>query len=178
MDVSREVQRFSELLRLRIVASGMTQRAVERKLGWSAGYVSQLLRGNQDLKLKQIYAILKAIGVPSEDLLADFARARAPCAEGRLSLPYVGALRTRFEEPAYRQQPMDLQELLTQLRPMVRELVRETLAASPQEDLGAVAREAALKEEERAGGAPPSLRRPAESSRKDAPPEHPKRGRR
>ena len=119
MDVAHEVQRFSELLRLRIVASGLTQRAVERKLGWSTGYVSQLLRGNQDLKLKQVYAILGAIGVSPDELAADIMRARSPQRVGEVA----AALHS---SPSWGGE-MQLRELLDQLRPMIRQMVQEEL---------------------------------------------------
>jgi len=162
MDVDHEVQRFSELLRLRIVASGKTQRSVEQMLGWSAGYVSQLLRGRQDLKLKQILAILATIGATPEDLLADLARPRKPWS------PTAGGPADSAREEAETR----ITELLPQLWPMVREMVRETLEAQgAQETQGPEVFHLRPRKEAREDGegAPPFLRPRARSSPKGDP---------
>lgn len=49
-------------LRLVLLEKGVDQKAVEKKLGWSAGYLSQLLNGHVDLKIIQLYDVLEKIG--------------------------------------------------------------------------------------------------------------------
>lgn len=73
MDVSGDVKRLADFVRLKIRSTGHFQNAVERRLGWGEGYLSQLLRGNQDLKVKHVYAILRAIGVPPAEFFSQLA---------------------------------------------------------------------------------------------------------
>jgi len=54
--------RILERLRLEIYLSKVTQREIERRIGFSRGYLSQLLGGSVELKLWQLLAILHAIG--------------------------------------------------------------------------------------------------------------------
>lgn len=73
MDVAADVKRLADFVRLKIRSTGHFQNAVERRLGWGEGYLSQLLRGNQDLKVKHVYAILRAIGVPAAEFFSQLA---------------------------------------------------------------------------------------------------------
>jgi transcriptional regulator with XRE-family HTH domain len=68
---SAETQRLIELLRAKIRDSGLSQREVARRLGSQADYVSQLLRGNLDLKLRQVYEILSVVGIPPAAFFAE-----------------------------------------------------------------------------------------------------------
>lgn len=77
MDTSADVKRLADFLRLKIRSAGHFQNAVERRLGWGEGYVSQLLRGNQDLKVKHVYAILRVIGVSPAEFFAQLAALEA-----------------------------------------------------------------------------------------------------
>jgi transcriptional regulator with XRE-family HTH domain len=58
-----EVQRVAEALREAIRRKKISQRQVERVLGQGKGYLSQLLGGTVDLKLKHLFAVLAVIGV-------------------------------------------------------------------------------------------------------------------
>jgi transcriptional regulator with XRE-family HTH domain len=77
MDVSDDVKRLADFVRLKIRSTGHFQNAVERRLGWGEGYLSQLLRGNQDLKVKHVYAILRVIGVPPSEFFSQLAALEA-----------------------------------------------------------------------------------------------------
>jgi transcriptional regulator with XRE-family HTH domain len=57
------VQAVADHLRLCIQARRLTLRSIERQLGMPQGYLGQLLRGNLDLKLKHLLAVLAAIGM-------------------------------------------------------------------------------------------------------------------
>ncbi len=61
MDARSTTLRILESLRLSIYLSKTTQREIERRVGFSRGYLSQLLGGTVDLKLWQLLAILHAI---------------------------------------------------------------------------------------------------------------------
>lgn len=62
-----EVSRVAEALRDAIRKARTSQRAVELALGQSKGYLSQLLGGNLDLKLKHVFEILGVIGAEPAD---------------------------------------------------------------------------------------------------------------
>ncbi len=46
-----------------IRAAPFSQRQVERRAGFSRGYLSQLLAGNVDLKVRHILSVLDALGI-------------------------------------------------------------------------------------------------------------------
>lgn len=57
-------------LRWRIQLSPLTQRALERRLGFSKGYLSQVLRGHVDLKLNHLFSLLEALEVGPREFFA------------------------------------------------------------------------------------------------------------
>ena len=82
MDAQDTTHRIRERLRLLILRSPLTQRAVENRVGFSRGHLSQLLAGTLDLKYWHLLAILHAIEVePSEFFAALFPRRRHPALE-------------------------------------------------------------------------------------------------
>jgi transcriptional regulator with XRE-family HTH domain len=62
-----EVQRVSEALREAIRRRKTSQRQIERVLGQGKGYLSQLLGGNVDLKLKHVFAVLEVLGLAADE---------------------------------------------------------------------------------------------------------------
>lgn len=66
-----ETQRLSDALREAIRRKKISQREVERTLGQSKGYLSLLLHGNVDLKVKHVFAVLEVIGLEPEDFFVD-----------------------------------------------------------------------------------------------------------
>jgi len=66
MDPSHEVVAWSRGLRVLLAQRGASQRAVERRLGWAAGYLSQLLRPGRppELKARHLLAVLDALDEP------------------------------------------------------------------------------------------------------------------
>jgi len=74
--------RIVERLRLRILRSDLTQRAVESRVGFSRGYLSLLLNGTVELKYWHLLAILHAMKLePSEFFGELFPRRRHPALE-------------------------------------------------------------------------------------------------
>ncbi len=59
-------------LRKEIEDAGLTMREVDRKIGWGENKLSALVRGNIDLKLWQLLAVLEAIGKSEGDFFADY----------------------------------------------------------------------------------------------------------
>jgi len=62
MDPKTEAGRVLEEIRALIRESGISQRKIEQKAGFSKGYLSQLLANNLDLKYWHILAIVEAMG--------------------------------------------------------------------------------------------------------------------
>lgn len=58
-----EVQRVLSLLKRAIRSSGMSQKEVDRKIGVQPGYLSQVMIGRLDLKVKHLLRALEAIDV-------------------------------------------------------------------------------------------------------------------
>lgn len=62
-DVVRVRTRLREIVRL----SSVSQRQIEERLGWSRGYLSQVLQGHITLSIAHVLAILKTLGAePSQ----------------------------------------------------------------------------------------------------------------
>jgi len=66
-----ETRRLAEALREAIHKRKSSQRKVERALHQGKGYLSMLLNGKADLKLKQVIAVLGVIGVPPEEFFVE-----------------------------------------------------------------------------------------------------------
>lgn len=76
-DFQAQTRKALEEMRRRVRAAGASQREVERRAGFSKGYLSQLLAGKVDLKVWHVLAILDAVGGdPRDYFLSAFAGAR------------------------------------------------------------------------------------------------------
>ena len=62
MDWKLETQPALEEIRRMIKASGLSQRKVEQRAGFSRGYLSQILSRNLDLKVFHVLAVLDVLG--------------------------------------------------------------------------------------------------------------------
>lgn len=63
MPAEDDVQRVLSLLKRAIRSSGMSQKEVDRKIGVKPGYLSQVMIGRLDLKVKHLLRALEAIDV-------------------------------------------------------------------------------------------------------------------
>ena len=63
MSIDDEVHRATRLLETVIQAAGATRKELDLKLGAGPGYVSQVLTGRMELKLRHVLSILRALGV-------------------------------------------------------------------------------------------------------------------
>ncbi len=68
MDPKHETQRLLKWLRFLIQLSRHTQREIEIQVGFSRGYLSQLLNGHVEIKLRHLLLILDAIEIFPADL--------------------------------------------------------------------------------------------------------------
>ena len=74
-EVEVQVDRVCEALREVIRRKKSSLRQVEQVLGQGRGYMSQLLGGNVDIKLKHVFSVLAVIGVdPDEFFLNVYSR--------------------------------------------------------------------------------------------------------
>lgn len=65
------VAELSSRLRRAISDAGLSLREVEDRIGMGRDYLSQLLRGSVDLKLKHVFLILDAVGIDLESVARD-----------------------------------------------------------------------------------------------------------
>src|SRR5689334_23389548 len=63
MTIDDEVRRATKLLETVMQAAGLTRKDLDQRLGAGPGYVSQVLTGRMELKLRHILAILRALDV-------------------------------------------------------------------------------------------------------------------
>lgn len=73
-----EVARMLAVLRDAIRLARFTNREVERRLGWSSGYLSRLFAGLMELRVEHVLNVCSVIGFPP----GEFFRAVYPLAEG------------------------------------------------------------------------------------------------
>jgi transcriptional regulator with XRE-family HTH domain len=55
-------RRIADALRLAVEGAKLSLREVDRRLGWSENYLSQVLRGSVELKVSQVYDVLGVVG--------------------------------------------------------------------------------------------------------------------
>src|SRR6185436_14751564 len=63
MTIEDEVRRATKLLETVMQAAGLTRKDLDQRLGAGPGYVSQVLTGRMELKLRHILAVLHALDV-------------------------------------------------------------------------------------------------------------------
>jgi len=131
----RDSAQLIEGLTATLRAAKIRRAEIERRLGWSAGYVSRLLKGTIEMRLSHLFAILRAIEVPP----SEFFRYVFPLGSGfpQRALP-AGTL-----DPARRPIARG-NELDERIREVVMATFREMLEGLGQEeqDLSAAALEA------------------------------------
>lgn len=73
-----EAQRVLKLLDAAILKSRRSRREIERKLGWSQGYLGSLLRGRIGLKVWHVFALSRELGIEPLSLFLTAAPPRDP----------------------------------------------------------------------------------------------------
>jgi transcriptional regulator with XRE-family HTH domain len=63
-----EGQRLLQVLRTAMTVLGMNRKQVQNRAGFSAGYLSRLFRGAYEVRLEQLLAIARAIGLEPAEL--------------------------------------------------------------------------------------------------------------
>ena len=70
-EIDSEVRRIRHRLHAQVEDSDVPRHQVDRQLGHSNGYLSQLLAGTIDLKYRHVIAVLDAIGCPPPRFFQD-----------------------------------------------------------------------------------------------------------
>lgn len=145
MPAEDEVQKLLSLLKRAIRSSGRSQKEVDRQIGVQPGYLSQVMIGRLDLKLKHLLRALEAIEVEPSGFFKLAFPQRSGDAKGADLLSLISsdlALAEAFPErarvasdaasrPAIQQQPSESGSINDQeLRRMVARLLSEELNES------------------------------------------------
>ena len=77
----QEVLRLGEVLATVVRVSGRTRQSLEQQMGLSSGYLSKLLGGTVDLRLRHILMVIEAVGMEPVDFFR-LAFPRRPRTEG------------------------------------------------------------------------------------------------
>lgn len=62
MDIDAEIRRVAKLLETEIHVAGSSKRAVEKKLGVAAGYLTKVVKGGLELRLRHVLEVAEATG--------------------------------------------------------------------------------------------------------------------
>jgi transcriptional regulator with XRE-family HTH domain len=96
-ELAQEATRITRLLDQMIRVSGTSKNALEKRMGWSAGYLSRLANGSIELRLRHILLLAKAVGIsPAEFFHAAYPRPAGP--ESELA-SFLAALSPAAREP-------------------------------------------------------------------------------
>lgn len=71
MTTDAQVRHLMEVLALKIRRQRVTRRSIEQRMGWSHGYMTRLMSGVIELKLRHIFDILTMIGVSPAEFFAE-----------------------------------------------------------------------------------------------------------
>ena len=73
-----EAKRVLELLAAAIAESRRSRRDIERKLGWSRGYLGSVMRGRISLKVWHVFALSRELGIDPLSLFLTVSGPREP----------------------------------------------------------------------------------------------------
>ena len=134
-----EVGRARKLMEALIRAEGLTDHALDERLGRGAGYVSQVLGEQQDLKYRQILELLGAVGLePGLFFRALFLEPERPRQSGAMmdrfldSLERLGFQGTKLAPPPLAPQ-LEPAELDRRIRNAIQEALGGRGAEAPAE---------------------------------------------
>ena len=134
MTIDDEVRRATKLLETVMQAAGLTRKDLDQKLGAGPGYVSQVLTGRMELKLRHVIAILRALEVDPAVFLQTLYPENRPATDAVVMEEFL----RRYQQLGFGPRPvppapvLDTQELGT----LIRSAVREALSEPPEADTG------------------------------------------
>ncbi|MFY9823785.1 MAG: helix-turn-helix transcriptional regulator [Thermoanaerobaculia bacterium] len=132
MTIEDEVRRATKLLETVMQAAGLTRKDLDQKLGAGPGYVSQVLTGRMELKLRHIIAILRALEVEPTVFFQTLYPENRPATDAVVMEEFL----RRFQQLGFGTRPaqpapsLDTQELET----LIRSAVRAALSEPPEEE--------------------------------------------
>jgi transcriptional regulator with XRE-family HTH domain len=132
-------------------ASKIRRVEIERKLEWSAGYVSRLLKGTIEMRLSHLFAILRAIEVPPSEFF-------------RYVFPVGTGFAPRDRRTGAPTAPVDLERRLVARGNELDERIREVVVETFRDMLEGIGPEAA-EDAQRAAEREVERRRPPAASR-------------
>jgi transcriptional regulator with XRE-family HTH domain len=130
--IDDEVRRATKLLETVMQAAGLTRKDLDQKLGAGPGYVSQVLTGRMELKLRHVISILRALEVDPAVFFQTLYPENRPATDAVVMEEFL----RRFQQLGFGPRPappapvLDTQELGT----LIRSAVREALSEPPEAD--------------------------------------------
>ena len=119
---NEEIVRIAASLRTAIRLSGISNRQVERELGLSTGYLTRILAGQVELRVRHVLGICRVIGLPPDRFFA----ALFPPQEGSESVARLekglAQLHPPLEPAEGESRPKPVAELLKRLRQVTEDL--------------------------------------------------------
>jgi len=131
MTIDDEVRRATKLLETVMQAAGLTRKDLDQKLGAGPGYVSQVLTGRMELKLRHVIAILRALEVEPAVFFQTLYPENRPATDAVVMEEFL----RRFQQLGFGPRPVPAPVLDTQeLGTLIRSAVREALSEPPEAD--------------------------------------------
>jgi hypothetical protein len=117
-----EAQRILRLFDAAILKSRRSRREIERKLGWSQGYLGSLLRGRIGLKVWHVFALSRELGIEPLSLFLTVAPPRDPSwILKQLGIEPVPPAPPEEAAPKVAAPPIDREELEEMMRKLLYE---------------------------------------------------------
>src|SRR6476469_4553633 len=138
MTIDDEVRRATKLLETVMQAAGLTRKDLDQKLGAGPGYVSQVLTGRMELKLRHIIAILRSLEVEPSVFFQTLYPENRPATDAVMMEEFL----RRFQQLGFGSRPaqptpaLDPQGLETLIRSAVRAALSEPLEPAPPSSSG------------------------------------------
>jgi len=121
-DEQEGARRLADALRRRLAHAGMSLGEVDRRLGWAENTLSAALGGVSELRVKELLAVLRAVGIEERSFFAELydlePRCRATSGQGEI--PYSIGHLSEEDAPAF----PPTEEILALFRELVGEGVR------------------------------------------------------
>jgi transcriptional regulator with XRE-family HTH domain len=138
MTIDDEVRRATKLLETVMQAAGLTRKDLDQKLGAGPGYVSQVLTGRMELKLRHIIAILRSLEVEPSVFFQTLYPENRPATDAVMMEEFL----RRFQQLGFGSRPaqpapaLDPQGLETLIRSAVRAALSEPPEPAPPSSPG------------------------------------------
>jgi hypothetical protein len=124
-DEQEGARRLAEALRRRLAQTGVPLCEIDRRLDWAEGTLGELLSGTAELRVKELLAVLRSVGIEERSFFAELydlePRCRATSGQGEI--PYSIGKLSEEDAPAF----PPTEEILALFRQLVGDAVRRDL---------------------------------------------------